>query len=230
MVGGRPRVNYSTLFSGTENPISEGGNWINGGVTGLDWADVQKTPGFAFNTTGAGLLDATAVLTGSWRSDQQASGIVRVVNLRLSNFQECEIRLRTSISAHSISGYEFNNRCARGLDSNSYTQIVRWNGPANNFTVLVDNRGTQYGVTDGDVLLATAIGSVLSCYVNGILVAQTTDTTFQGSPGIGLDVNTLSNPPSDFGFSSFQATDLITSLQGNAGIINADYQWLGGDE
>jgi hypothetical protein len=27
---------YSTTFPGTENPISESGNWVNGGTTGLD--------------------------------------------------------------------------------------------------------------------------------------------------------------------------------------------------
>jgi hypothetical protein len=32
---------YATSFSLTENPISEGGKWINGGVTGLDWGNVQ---------------------------------------------------------------------------------------------------------------------------------------------------------------------------------------------
>jgi hypothetical protein len=36
---------YSTTFPLTENPISEGGSWTNGGATGLDWANVQ-TPAF----------------------------------------------------------------------------------------------------------------------------------------------------------------------------------------
>jgi hypothetical protein len=36
-----------TNFPLTEDPISEGGNWIGGGTTGLDWNNVQTTPGFA---------------------------------------------------------------------------------------------------------------------------------------------------------------------------------------
>ena len=31
---------YSTTFPLTENPISEGGSWTNGGATGLGWANV----------------------------------------------------------------------------------------------------------------------------------------------------------------------------------------------
>ena len=57
---------YSTNFAGTENPISEGGRWINGGVAGLDWANVRTTPGLAFGTQ-TGLIeynDAAALLSG----------------------------------------------------------------------------------------------------------------------------------------------------------------------
>ena len=34
---------YSTSFGLTENPISEGGVWINGAVTGVDWNNVQTS-------------------------------------------------------------------------------------------------------------------------------------------------------------------------------------------
>ena len=35
---------YTTNFSGAENPISEGGRWLNGQTDGLDWTDVRTTP------------------------------------------------------------------------------------------------------------------------------------------------------------------------------------------
>ena len=38
---------YTTNFPLTENPISEAGNWINGGTVGLDWTNVSTTPGLA---------------------------------------------------------------------------------------------------------------------------------------------------------------------------------------
>jgi len=41
---------YTTNFPLTEDPISEGGKWINGKKDGVDWANVRTTPGFAFGT------------------------------------------------------------------------------------------------------------------------------------------------------------------------------------
>src|SRR5260221_2997308 len=40
-------MSYSTSFPLTENPISEGGRWVNGGLLGLDWTNVSTTPGLA---------------------------------------------------------------------------------------------------------------------------------------------------------------------------------------
>ena len=60
---------YTTNFPLTENPISEGGKWINGKKDGVDWTDVRTTPGLAFGTEIGGNRpelekydDATALL------------------------------------------------------------------------------------------------------------------------------------------------------------------------
>ena len=45
---------FSTNFSATENPISQGGIWDNGLDVGLDWQNVQ--------TTGSGAFAATATV------------------------------------------------------------------------------------------------------------------------------------------------------------------------
>ena len=45
------KQSYSTNFLAIENPISEGGKWINGGTTGRDRGNVQAIPGLAFGTT-----------------------------------------------------------------------------------------------------------------------------------------------------------------------------------
>jgi len=52
---------YITSFPLTENPISEGGKWINGLTTGLDWSDVRTVSGIAYNdqTKDAHYNDAT---------------------------------------------------------------------------------------------------------------------------------------------------------------------------
>src|SRR5438445_9866419 len=72
---------YTTSFPGTENPISESGNWINGGTTGLDWGNVQTTAAKAFGVSLPSQFgDPTAVLTGSWGPNQTVTGTVRVVS------------------------------------------------------------------------------------------------------------------------------------------------------
>ena len=43
---------YTTNFPLAENPISEGGRWINGDVTGLDWSNVRTNAGLAYGTQG----------------------------------------------------------------------------------------------------------------------------------------------------------------------------------
>ena len=65
---------YHSNFPKTENPISEGGNWINGGTTGLDWGNVLTTPGKVFGDQTPGTppyKDPTAILTGSWGQIRQ---------------------------------------------------------------------------------------------------------------------------------------------------------------
>ncbi len=103
---------YSTSFPLTENPISESGKWINGAATGLDWTNVRTTPGLAFGTeTGSiNYNDATAVLAGTWGSTQTAQATVAVSSASSASgvFEEVELRLRTTITAHSITGYEIN--------------------------------------------------------------------------------------------------------------------------
>jgi hypothetical protein len=204
---------YSTTFNLTENPISEGGNWVNGGVTGLDWTNVSTTPGQAIgHETGASFTDGTAVLQGlSWAQDQKATAVVFATAAPIEGcFQEVELRLRTVISPHSITGYEINYKFS--ADSSAYMQIVRWNGPVGDFTALQSFYGQQFGVNHGDTVVATIVGNVISAYKNGVLQGQATDSTFtSGSPGIGFN---LENAPSGcsgtnptYGFSSFTALD-----------------------
>jgi hypothetical protein len=181
-------MSYSTNFPLTEDPISEGGHWINGKTTGIDWFDVATQPGLAFGTEAGvgGFTDSTAVLTGNWQPDQTVQGTVHSINQNPNVTEEVELRLRTTIIAHSITGYEINLRCLKG-NAASYTEIVRWNGPLGDFTVLSHQGGEQFGVADGDVVSASIAGSLISVSVNGSLVEQTTDATYTtGSPGIGF--------------------------------------------
>jgi len=213
-----PPGNYATKFPLIENPISEGGKWVNGAVVGLDWANVSTTPGRAVgNETGARFSDGTAVLqTLSWKPDQKATAVVSTTGAPLDDCsQEIELRLRTVISAHNITGYEVNYKFS--TNSSAYMQIVRWNGAFADFTVLQNFSGQQFGVTDSDTVSATIVGNIITAYKNGVQQGQVTDSTYSsGSPGIGFNLDNGSSgcrgTNATYGFSSFTAVD---STQGS---------------
>src|ERR1700730_1019400 len=46
-----PVRSYRTRFTTDEDPISEGGMWINGRRDGIDWADVMVRNGVAYGAT-----------------------------------------------------------------------------------------------------------------------------------------------------------------------------------
>lgn len=203
-----PARTYTTQFSATENPISEGGNWTNGKAVGLDWADVATVPGLAYGTEsgGGGYDDSTAILTGTWGADQTAQATVHSVNQNDNIYEEVELRLRSAISAHKNTGYEINFRCSK--TGNAYTQIVRWNGKLGDFTYLSSQSGSKYGVAEGDVVKASIVGNKITVYINGVQVNQATDSTFPGgSPGIGFFISGASGVNQDYGFTNFTATD-----------------------
>jgi hypothetical protein len=199
---------YTTHFLLAENPISEAGNWINGGVLGLDWSNVRTTPGLAFGTESGsgGYDDSTAVLAGTWNADQMAQAVVHTVNQNSDVYEEVELRLRTTISDHRITGYEINFRCTS--DASRYVEIVRWNGSLGDFTYV--NKTPGPGIHDGDILKATIVDSTVTVYVNNKKVLQGTDRTYtSGNPGIGFFLRGTTGVNADYGFTSFMAMDHV---------------------
>ena len=201
---------YSTAFPLTENPISEGGNWINGQTDGLDWHDMSTTPGLAIgHQSGSSYTDGTALLTGTWGPNQTVEAVVHAVNPKDSCYQEVEMRLRSTLTPHSCTGYEISFKATK--TSGAYLIIVRWNGPLGDFTYLVNTSGAQYGVTEGDVVKATIVGNVITAYLNGVQVGTATDSTYtSGSPGMGMNLETGDSScigtNGDYGFKHFTAT------------------------
>jgi hypothetical protein len=206
---------YTTTFSRAENPISEGGKWLNGQSDGLDWTNVRTTPGFAFGTEIGGNRpdpqkydDSTAILKGTWGPNQTVQATVRSVNPNQDGkaWEEVELRLRSSISPHNCTGYEVMFRCSK--IPKAYCNIARWEGPLGKFTMLKQTAGSEYGVKDGDVVKASMIGKVLSVYINGVQIIQLSDDRFaNGNPGVGYYLEGATGVIGDFGFSSFRATD-----------------------
>jgi len=191
---------YTTSFTQTEDPISEGGRWIGGKTVGLDWGNVSTTPGYAIGTAGPKrFADSVALLTGTWGPDQTVEEVVRKVATRRG--PEVSIRLRSSLGPHQCNGYEISNSLLN--DDTAYLIIVRWNGPLADFSYLVDAHGKQYGVTTGDVVKATIVGNVITAYKNGVELAQAKDSTFKtGQPGFGFNEGNNG----DYGITRFTVT------------------------
>jgi len=202
---------YGTHFLADEDPISEGGIWLNGRKDGIDWADVISGGGYAYGAVSRmtvaeqraeqGNLEAksseetlpvgdyddpTAVLAGSWGRNQHARGTVFSRSPTDEYFQEVQFRLRHTMRANWCSGYEIFWRCLRA--DGAYAEIVRWNGRVGDFTSLKRLDGAEYGVKDGDLIEATIVGNVLTGDVNGAAVISVEDDTFPtGAPGIGFN-------------------------------------------
>ena len=205
---------YRTRFPLTEDPISESGKWLNGGVDGLDWTDVRTTKHMAFGTMPGDAYypytyaDSTAVLAGSWGRMQTVRATLAVPNpsSQYGVFEEVELRVRTTIAAHSITGYEIN--CSVNT-RNLYAQVVRWNGPLASFTEL---DGTGTGCADGDVLTATVSGknvATITVYKNGEQILSVTDRSapfITGSPGIGFFLQGATGLDAGYGFRDFRAS------------------------
>ena len=194
---------YTTHFPLDEAPISEGGNWINGATDGIDWYDVITKNGVAYGAVSAGkYTDPTALLTGAWGPNQTVKATVYSRNQTERYYQEVEIRLRSTLTPHSCTGYEVFWRCLK--TQNAYASIVRWNGRVRDWTSLQKHTGPEYGVRDGDLVEARIVGNVIKGYVNGVEVISVTDNTYTaGSPGMGFNYG-VRETNVDFGFSSFE--------------------------
>jgi hypothetical protein len=214
----QPTKPYATDFPLAESPISENNVWINGEVAGLDWTNVHTAAGLAFGTqSGSGAFnDSIAVLAGSWRPDQTVTATVHSVNQQGGNvFEEVELLLRFQLTAHSARGYEVNFRALN--DRESYSEVVRWNGPLGNFSYLVKNHGQKFGITDGSVIKASIVGSLITVFINDVLVAEVVDNVYKdGSPGLGFFAAHASGVNRDYGFKRYTATDGTNTMQGSS--------------
>lgn len=214
-----------------ENPISEKGSWAGGSSAGdnlwikksfwegkMLWGNVQTDSGLAFGVDEPTQFgDPTAILKGTWAPTQIVIAKVRVSKVPSGPCcHEVELRLRTTISTDSITGYE---AYCSVMPSARYCTIARWNGPNGSWWNIASNN--QVYAMDGDVMEARITGTnptVITLYKNGAQIVQAIDTGkagggfgafgpwTSGNPGIGF----YDDPDSDwkaFGFTSFSASD-----------------------
>lgn len=199
----KPVRSYTTRLQQDEDPISEGGMWLNGGKDGLDWFNVVVKNGVAHGDVTEGeFTDPTALLTGTWGKNQKVKARIFSRNQIERYFQEVEIRLRSTLSPHRCTGYEVFWRCLK--TPNAYVEVVRWNGKVRDWTSLKKFSGAQYGVKDGDLVEATITGNVIKGFVNGAEVISVTDDTYkEGIPGMGFNYG-VGDSNGDFGFTSYE--------------------------
>jgi hypothetical protein len=204
---------YSTTFPVSENPVSEGGKWVNGQSDGLLWANCMTTNGMIWGSDNRGVAyaDPTALLTGTWGSNQIVTATVKIINQRASGCcSEIELRLRSFIAANTNRGYEVLFSTVTG---NDYVQIVTWHGPRGVQGVGFDYVNTTSGhgaPVNGDVVSASISNSTIRVYKNGSLILTGVNTEWSnGKPGVGFYGDTAPN----VGFSQFSATDGIPTLR-----------------
>lgn len=198
-----PLRSYTTRFPLDEDPISEGGKWINGQKEGVDWYNVITRHGVAFGAVTRGdYTDPTALLTGTWGKSQKVKARVFSRNPTKTYYQEVEIRLRSTLTPHRCTGYEVFWRCLETEEA--YVEIVRWNGKVGDWTSLQKHSGAQYGVKHGDLVEASMIGNIIKGYINGVEVISVTDNTYdKGNPGMGFNYG-VDETNADFGFTSYE--------------------------
>ena len=181
---------------------------MNGGTASASFGNVETVTGMAYGVSQPTQYgDPTALLTGSWGPDQTVTATVKITGSSSGCCEEVELRLRGTISVNSITNYEIT--CSV-VSSPAYLQIVRWNGPVGDYTYIDNSDNIDY-CSNGDILKASITGSTIKVYLNGGLKITATDTVLKsGAPGMGFF--TTGEALSNYGFSSYTATDGLVSM------------------
>ena len=173
---------FTTTFDTAEAKLREGGAWTRANNA---WTDMKVVGGVAYPNNGVtnSYDDSYAYLTQSFGNNYEIEGIVwRDPSLPSGAANEISLLLRTSDDTSNVRTYEMLWQAYGGQ------QIMRWNGPFGSFTSLAVTELSYFNrpLQTGDVLKATAIGNVLTMYVNGVATYRASDSSFgTGQPGIG---------------------------------------------
>jgi hypothetical protein len=206
-------ASFSTTFSATENPISEGAIWLNGLADGLDWNNIRTSGGNALpthvNVSSPPFDDNIACLKTSFKTFANNQYAQATVFKDAGHAGNCEIEIlvRWAISAHTARGYEvyWNTTAAN-------PQLVIWNGALNDFLPLASGTGGG-GIVDGDLVRVEISGTVVTVKKNGTTVL-TYDTVSDGTkwssgqPGIGLNPFSPNGDTTTAGWKDFACGDL----------------------
>lgn len=208
---------YTTTFPLTEGSISENGAWL---TPASPWTPIQTAGGRARGTQTLHAPppydDSWALLTG-FSPDQACLATVDLSSPGGGGSQEIELILRGQIDpqGNGMRGYEVDVSW-----NNQAFQVVRLNGPVNDFTVINAGGGfitTNASVLQGDQWYAEMMGNIITVKCKPIATGvwstcATIDVTGQdiiwtrGNPGVGAYIDNVGGTPTGIvGWGDFTA-------------------------
>ena len=208
---------YSTTFAGTENPISEGGAWISGGIFS-GRTHVQTGNGNVYGTMisfdGTNYMDSCAHLQGFGANHAITATIY---NNGVVNGLEVELLLRADITSQHSFGYEID--CywdGRGI---ALARLDQTTANRNAFAILRNYVPNETPFNNGDQVYASIVGTVITCRYKPVGGSWSTIFTYDtapngtkystGNPGVGFWNQTGSSANNGkFAFSDFSAQRL----------------------
>jgi hypothetical protein len=205
---------YSETFSGTENPISSGGQWVNNSVS---WHRAQKLTGVV-TTTGlnAGFDDSYAHHSGVWGPDVDVTVGLFIDAAAGNCSHENEILLRVTDGNDFVKAYEIN--CQVDPIAGSFAIFpVHWRGAMGDFFVFSQS-GSGFFSGGTAILRAKIVGHIIDAWVDGVHMftqdvteaGETVENT--GKPGMGFFRQGCDGAfDRSTGFTSFQADDGLSS-------------------
>lgn len=193
---------FNTNFPNTENPMSQGGIWTQGGDVGGLWKNIRTnggTPGIAYGASINALTgaydDCIATLQGRYNPQKHWA----LINVKLDvayvppSSNEIECLVGFTISASNAKGYEID------IANGGAIQPVRWNGASGDFDVaaVTTVSGSTFTVTDGDFVAvffdSTSGTPTFYLYKNQLVTpnyichdATGAGAILTGSPGLGF--------------------------------------------
>ena len=218
---------YSNSNPAPENPISDGGKWVNAHiatgsncysdvkvdvnhhiignqVSGVDGSNKRVSDGQPAQP--CDYNDSLAMLSGSWAPDQCAQSTVYIAPTITSTYAEVELFLRAAVSGNTFRGYELQFSV---LSSKPYWHVApRLGKDFLGFGNSIASTKLGRALRDGDVVKGCVIGTTFTISVNGTVIGTGSDSTYaSGAPGAGFYHDVVGNThDGQWGFKNFMGT------------------------
>lgn len=205
-----PLLSYSTSFPVDENPLSQGGLWLNSDAL---LTKNKTVGGNAFGTQdGSGAFDDSVGHMAGFGTDYEIEGVVYLApGTSGTMYREIELWLRTTTDG-TLRSTPYGDTHTNGYEINvgyagDYANVGRYRGAA---LVTITN---QFVPATGDLFRARIEGQRIRAWWNNVLIFDVTDNDAAlkqttGDPGIGFYIGSGGATNTEFGFSAVTITRL----------------------